>query len=481
MQAGAINNESKGADVLKRIMVIFLLTCLGAGCTQVRQTVKPVLSNDGELFLYCEPFPQDAGRLEFTVETVSAIREDGLAVPLILELKEFTLAGMGRQRLVSRGILPPGFYKGIAIKAKSASLSGEDGKGRLLVPEHSYENRALFAIRNGKATVVSMELNYREAIGNGVTFNPSFNATIPPAPLPELTGYLTNHADNTITVFDRRSARIGVMIETGRGPSGLALDQSRLLLYVAMTGEDAVGVIDVKDNDFIDRIRLTPGDAPHFLMMTSDNRMALTANTGSNTVSIIDLQSRFEVARVPVGNGPEYVLVDRSGRLAYVFNRLSNSISVIDIAKRAVTGTLPTDSGPLYGQLSRKGDRLYVYHDMSPNILVIALDGQAATKRINAGTGVRSLKVNTSTDQIYVGNNFGGIIDIYDPFTLMVTDFLNADGGVGFMTIDGDENNLLAIHPRSRLLRLINLIAKKQRGQLDTGAEPYSVVIFGER
>lgn len=467
--------------MLIRIVLIMAVTWLCGGCMQARQMVKQPLGNDGALYLYCDPFPQDAGRLEIAVETLSAIREDGLAVSLTPEVKEFTLAGMRRQRLISRAVLPPGRYKAIAVTLKSASLSGEEGTGRLLVPEQAYENRVLFTITGGKATVVTMELRYRDAIGDGITFNPVFTSTVPPAPLPELTGYLSNRADNTITVFDRRSARIGMMIETGRGPAGLALDQARLLLYVALTGEDAVGVIDVKENDFIERIRLTAGDEPHFMVITPDGRTAVTANTGSNTVSIIDLQSRFEVARVPVGIGPEYVLMDRAGRLVYVFNRLSNSISVIDLAKRAMTGTLPTESGPLYGQLSRKGDRLFVYHDMSPNILVIALDGQTTTRRINAGTGVRAVKVNPATDQIYVGNSFGGIIDIYDPFTLMVTDFLNADGGIGYMSIDGEENNLLVIHPRARLLRFINLIAKKERGQLDTGAEPYSVVFFGER
>lgn len=467
--------------MLIRIVLIFVMTCLGAGCMQVRQAAKRPLGSDGELFLYCEPFSQDAGRLEFTVETLSAIREDGLAVPLTPKFKDFALLGMQRQRLCAQGVVPEGRYKGIAIKVKSASLSGEDGKGRLLVSEQPYENQALFTARGGKATVVAMELKYRDAIGDGIAFRPAFAVTVPPPPLPELTGYLTNHGDNTITVFDRRSARIGLMIETGQGPAGLALDRSRLLVYVAMTGEDAVGVIDVKDNDFIDRIRLTPGDAPRFLAITPDGRLAVTANTRSNTASIIDLQSRFEVARVPVGNGPEYVLMDRTGRLAYVFNRLANSISVIDMARRAVTGTLATESGPLYGQLNRKGDRLFVYHDMSPNILAIALDGQTATRRINAGMGVRSVKVNPLTDQIYVGNSFGGIIDIYDPFTLVVADFLQAEGGVGYMTIDGEENNLLVVHPRTRLLRLINLVAKKERGLLDTGADPYSVVFFGER
>ncbi len=462
-------------------LILFAAICLVCGCMQTRQTVKPSLVSEGELFLYIEPLPQDTARLQFTIESVSAVREDGMEVPLKPKFVELSLAEVQRQRLFAGGILQPGRYKGIAIKLKNALLTGEEGKGRLLVPEQSYENSALFSVADGKATVVTMGLNYRKAMADEITFSPVFTATVPPAPLPELTGYMTNHADNTITVFDKRSARIGAMIETGKGPSGIVLDQVRMLVYVAMTGEDTVGVIDVRDNSFIDRIRLTPGDAPRFLAITPDAKLAVSANSRSNTASIIDLQSRVEVARLPVGIGAEFVLMDRGGKRAYVFNRLSNSITVIDLATRIVAGTLQTESGPLYGQFSRKGDRLFVYHEMSPNILVITLDGQAMTRRINAATGIRALKINATTDQIYVGNSFGGVIDIYDPFTLMAVDFLNADGGVGYMTIDGDENNLLVIHPRNRLLRFVNLIGKKERGLLDTGAEPYDVVIFGER
>lgn len=464
-----------------RIILIILAACLSAGCMQVRETVKRPLGNDGELFLYSDPLPQDASRLRFQVESVAAVRDDGLTVPLTQELKDFTLLDMQRQRLFAHGILPAGRYTGIAIKLKSANLMGEDGDARLLVPEQPFENSARFMVRSGKATVVALELDYRAALADKVTMRPAFSSRIPPAPLPELTGYLTNFASNTITVFDRRSAGIGTMIETGRGPAGIALDKTRLLAYVALAGEDTIGVIDVRENDFVDRIRLNPGDGPHFLVITPDGKTALTANTRSNTVSIVDLQSRFEVARIAVGNGPEYLLMDRTGKRVYVFNRLSNSISVIDLASRAIAATLQTESGPVFGQLNAKGDRLFVFHDMSPNILVYQLDGQGVTRRIYAGMGVSAMKINPTTDRIYVGNRLGGIIDIYDPFTLTAGDFLTAEGGVGYMTIDGEENNLLVIDPRERLVRLINLISKKEVGLMDTDESPYCLVIFGER
>lgn len=467
--------------MLIRFATALFWCCLVSGCLQVRQTTKQPLGADGELFLYAEPFPQEAGRLRFAIRELFAIREDGGSVPLPVDSDEFSSTGNTRQRLVAHGILPPGVYTGIAIRVKQASLTGEEGVSQLLVPDRPHENRVLFMVKSGKATVLTMGLNYRQALSDPVTLTPAFHLQSATPPLLELTGYVTNRSSNTITVFDRRAATVGGIIETGRGPAGIAIDPRRRMAYVAFSGEDTIGILDMKENDFIERIRLNPGDEPHFLAITPDGRLAVSANLRSNTASIIDLQSRVEVARIRVGNGPEYVLIDRSGRRAYVFCRLTNTISVIDLATRAVTGTLQTESGPVFGQLDSRGERLYVYHELSPNILAIPLGGAGTTRRILTGNGVRALKVNPLGDQLYVGSNFGGTIDIYDPFTLTGIDFLQAEGGASYLTIDSEENNLLALHPRRRQLRFVNLISKKERGLLDTGLDPYCVTVFSER
>lgn len=496
MTGRADNAETHDADLprrgeiswrtgmLIRLILLLSLVSLVSSCAVPGQLLKRPLGNDGELFLYCEPFPQDSsGLLEFTIEGVAAIREDGLTVPLKSFFSDFSQATLKRQRLFAQGVLPPGRYTAVAMKAQHATLTGEEGKGRLVVPEKGYENRMAFTVRSGKATVVTMALEYRHAVQDRIMFFPSFTGSVPPPPLPELTGYLTNHGENTITIFDRRSARIGGMIETGSGPAGLALDQLRLRAYVALSGEDAVAVLDLRENDIIDRVRLSPGDAPHGLALTPDGRFAVIANSGSNTASIVDALSRMEIGRVQVGNGPEFVLIDRNGRRAYLFNRLANSISVIDVATRLLVGTIPVDSGPVFGQFNRRGDRLYVFHDLSPNILVLNTDTGGLEKRITTGIGTGAVKVNSTTDQLYVGKRFDGIIDIYDPLSPspIPVDFLDAGAGVGYLTIDGEEHNLVAIQPRSRLLRFINLVGKKERGLLDTGAEPYFAVMFGER
>jgi YVTN family beta-propeller protein len=401
-------------------------------------------------------------------------------VPLKQEFIEFHPAELRRQRLFAQGIVPAGRYTGVAFTVTKASLQGEQGSGNMNVQDKPYEVKVAATVRAGKASVVTLDFKYRDAV-NGASFSPAFSADTPSRPVPELTGYLTNRGSNTITVFDRRSARIGAMIETGRGPAGIALDQTRMRAYVALGGEDAVAVLDVKENDFVDRIRLNPGDGPSFLALSYDGKLAVTANTGSNTASVVDVLGLAEVAHLPTGNGPEYVLMDRTGRWAFVFNRLSNNITVIDLTSLQVASTIATESAPLQGQFNKKGDQLFIAHGMSPNILEIALDTLSQTRKIYAGIGVSALKINKLTDMLYVGTRFGGMIDIYNPFTLMAGDFLKADGGVGYMTIDGEENNLLVVHPRNRLLRMINLVSKQDRGLVDTGADPYCTAIFGER
>ena len=63
----------------------------------------------------------------------------------------------------------------------------------------------------------------------------------------------------------------------------------------------------------------------------------------------------------------------------------------------------------------------------------------------------------------------------------MPVNFLKAEGGVNYLAIDGEENNLLVLHPRNRLIRLVNLVSRTERGAVDTGADPYCAAIFGER
>jgi len=242
-------------------------------------------------------------------------------------------------------------------------------------------------------------------------------------------------------------------------------------------------VIDLLQGEVIERIRLLGGDRPLELALTPDGKTLLTVNAGSNTVSLIDAVSLNELTRIGIGlgTGPGSILLDATGRRGYVFNSLGNTISVIDVPNGMVAATITTESGPLRGQFNRKGDRLYVIHKWSPNLLVIDPFSRSVIQKHYIGMGHKALKIDPTTDRIYMARKGGNEVEVFEPFTLMAINFLRVGGEVDYMTIDGQENNLLLVIPSEKSLRVVDLIRSGTRAEIDVEDAPCWATVMGER
>ncbi|SFK51947.1 YncE family protein [Methylocapsa palsarum] len=94
----------------------------------------------------------------------------------------------------------------------------------------------------------------------------------------------------------------------------------------------------------------TPGAA----LAWTGQPLAYVANSGGNTVSVIDTGDNFVVKSIPVGKNPNSVAVSSDGRRVYVSNSGDNTVSVIDaseqtnkvIAKISVASACPLAVAP---------------------------------------------------------------------------------------------------------------------------------------
>ncbi|WP_183363042.1 YncE family protein [Geomonas limicola] len=443
--------------------------------------MKQALTNDGEVYLYLQPLPQESAKLRFELESASALRTDGVDVPLTLTRARYDGNGPQRQVLVATGVLAPGRYRGIYLKAKSAVLQQQEGEVALPVAATQELAELPFDVVRQKARVLSLSFKYRESVGAGNAFRPVFSLFFPERPPVNLTGYATNFASNSVTVFDKKSGEVRHVIATGQGPRTVLFNRNGLLAYVIVSGENRIEVIDVSSHEIINRIRLNNGDTPSEAVLTPDARTLLVANTGSNTVSIVDPTSNFETTRLNVGNMPRSILLDPAGRRAFVFNTFSNNITVIDVTSRSIVATVTTEASPMRGDFNRRGDKLYVFCQWSPYIFVYDTTTFAVTKRLYVGMGVSAIKVDGATDRLYVAKNGSKLVDIYDPFSPIPMDSLQVAGWPGYFLIDSDESNLLMVLPEQNALESINLVSKKGRFLLDTGGAPFWSTIMGER
>ena len=434
---------------------------------------------DGSVQIYLQPFPAEAAKLTFAISSVSAVGANGAEYPLTVALKTANAIEANRQRLLFGGRLPTGRYSGFLVRVARATLKVQNRDVPLTFSDAPARIEYSFAVSPQQTPLLWLALRYQDSVRQDSEFAPAFSVMTPSRPVSDHLGFVTNAASNTVTVFDKSLDLAVAVIDTCAGPSGLALDQRRRRLYVACAKDDEVQSIDGVTGELIQRVRLSPGDQPRELGLTSDGATLISVNPGSNSITFIDAESLTRQDRVNVGSGPTSVVIESTGKRAFVFNTLSSSLSVIDLASRAVTATLATDASPLRGQFNSTGKRLYVIHDRSPYMTVIDPQQLNVVTRARLNVGVAAIAVDPVRGLVCVGGGNSAAVDWYDPNALLPLYSMRTRPGVAFMAIDPQDNRLYMVNPTTRSVMVGGLADRRLAAEIDVGDGAYAVAVMG--
>lgn len=458
------------------------LVLLTAACTVVGKPAAPPRAAAGQFTLFLQPLPQEVHRLTFTLGELTALRLDGGEIPLPLQQSRIEgdrLVGV-QTRLINL-TLPPGRYRGIAVRIASAEVRGEEGEVELLPPGERLVVESPFTIREDQAETLFLSLGAERLVTDGVLFTPRFSLWKPERTLVNLKGFVSSSATPSLTLFNKRTAQVLGSIQVGSTAGDLVLDQRRGWLYVALTEANAIAVIEVNSGALLGRVPLRFGDRPTELALTPSGRLLVSLNPGSSSVSIIDTQALFETARVRLATEPNNIFIGVDDTRAYVTHAAASLLSMIDLQARAVRRTVSLEESPLDGAASANGRELYLINEFSAELSVLDAASLTLRNSVFIGNGAVSIKADSTSGLLYVGMEDGRIA-VVEPRTAMAIDaYTLPPEPVRAMTIDNEENALLALLPQSGRLLKIDLVSKKELGRLDLGAGGHAVVVMGAR
>jgi YVTN family beta-propeller protein len=150
--------------------------------------------------------------------------------------------------------------------------------------------------------------------------------------------YVTNGASNTVSVFDVVNVRLDRELQVGQNPTGVVANPKQNEVYVVNSGSGqnngSISVIDAEKNAVAATIPVHR--QPYFIDINTAGDLAYVANSGSNSVSILDLKTRREVAVAGTGEGPGLARISPDGKSLVVTNRLGNSVSIFAADGRAL-------------------------------------------------------------------------------------------------------------------------------------------------
>lgn len=153
-------------------------------------------------------------------------------------------------------------------------------------------------------------------------------------------------------------------------------------LIVANTGSDSISIIDIDSYTLLDTISLCestekkknttskgPYIGPHHIC--NNNNIIYSANSYNNSVYKINISSKKVEDMVYVGSFPSH-LVLHNGYI-FVTNSDSNSISVIDEEEFNVVENIPVGERPHDIKLDKRNNKLYISNNNGYSIDVIDL------------------------------------------------------------------------------------------------------------
>ncbi|MCX6356300.1 MAG: beta-propeller fold lactonase family protein, partial [Candidatus Aureabacteria bacterium] len=279
------------------------------------------------------------------------------------------------------------------------------------------------------------------------------------------TAYVTNYADNTVSVINIMTESVTAVIPVGLNPVGVCVASDGRYCYVTNSSADSVSVIECAGNTVVKEIALS-GHEPMDIKLSSDGRKGFVVESSSNTVSVIDLHTHEEDRQITVGNYPLHIVlspfsstvesvVKGSSRTVevvndskgYVTNSYSGTVSVLNLRTNAVEKEIIVGGAPTGIALSSNGAMAYVVNNGTDSISVIDTTISRTSAEIATGrdpwgialtmddaygmvtntsdnnVSVISLRSLQTTSKISVGNQPRGIVA--QLFALKITPLLD--------------------------------------------------------
>jgi YVTN family beta-propeller protein len=178
-----------------------------------------------------------------------------------------------------------------------------------------------------------------------------------------------------VSVFDVVNVRLDREIAVGENPFAVAVSPTRSEVYVVNAGtagrDGSISVINAENNTVAGTIALHRH--PVSIEIDPKGDLAYVADSGSNTISVVDLKARREIAAIGAGEEPVATRISPDGKTLVVANRRAGSVSLIDPAARQVREVFEGCPGASDAVILPDSSKAFVACSGGHQIMAIAL------------------------------------------------------------------------------------------------------------
>lgn len=222
---------------------------------------------------------------------------------------------------------------------------------------------------------------------------------------------------STISVIDLVGQKELHRVDLGplRRPHGITFADGKV--YFTAEVNKLIGRYDPSSNQ-IDWLLGTGQNSTHMVLVSKDGNKLLTANIGSDSITVIERAGAagWNETVVPVGKGPEAIDLSPDGTQLWTAHSRDGGVSIIDIAAKKVVQTLNVQtkrSNRL--KFTPDGKRVLISDLEAGDLVVLDAVARKEIKRMKLGRSPEGILVTPDGSRAYVavnGDNHVAVIDL---------------------------------------------------------------------
>ncbi len=222
-------------------------------------------------------------------------------------------------------------------------------------------------------------------------------------------GPVNSYDDSYVYRLDTRTWKIDQAIKVGAVPKYVAVTPNGRTLLVTDWCSYALSIVDIHTAKEVARLHL--GAYPRGIVVAPDSTTAYVAIMGTTQIAIVDLRTRAIVTTIySGGSGPRHLVLSPDGRWLYATLNGSGIISKIDTTTRRVVATKHTGSAPRSMAISADGLSLYVVNYESDSMSKVRASDLAVLQTIATNHHPIGITYDASTSRVWVACYVGTIL-----------------------------------------------------------------------
>ena len=291
--------------------------------------------------------------------------------------------------------------------------------------------------------------------------------------------FVTNFADNTVSVVDGDLDREVQTIPVDAAPMGIALRRGRdPLLAVANSKARFATLIDPIRREALPQTAAT-GTGPEDVAFSADGHQLIATNYYDKTVTFTDLVSRALVgAPIAFTSVPQRLLVAADGGEFYVLlHDAESAVAVVDYVSRKVVKSIPV--GPFASDFALTGDgsHLLVASFDASTVTLVDLGSRTVVETFRTETGA-GIVAHPQRPVFYSLLNFDGQVLAFDYAARQALATIDVGGAPAHGVITPDGGFLYASNSDGNNVAKIDTATNSAVLRIAVGTDPQDLVLF---